>query len=372
MTRSPPRSSASHDGFDAAQLGRELVPDRPHEVRRDPARCGLAAEDDRLILGGGELRRAVLGAGHRGPARGQQLQDLVPALDDRGVLRDDRLGLGAVRLIGDLGRALLLRVADQVVVRGRLGQPGDDRRLGRVDLGDVDPEVAADRRLHAVALVAVVVLVEVGGDDVLLARRPAEVLGHPDRLDDLLELALGGPVRVLDEGRVEQALADQLLGDGRRAAAAATERIQRGRGDRHRVEAGVVPEGLVLDRRGRVEEHLGDLVEGHGLALRIAEAGQLDLAGPVVDDRFLGQRVGGQLGRWLEPLGQRQVEPDRRDRRDRPEAGQEHEGDDRDPADGRRRRAATSAGAGGCSGGRHGRRETPVPVRVRSAGVRPS
>ena len=135
--------------------------------------------------------------------------------------------------------------------------------------------------------------------------------------------------------------------------------FQRGRRDRHRVEAGVVPEGLVLDRGGRVEQDLGDLVEGHGLPLRVAEASQLDLAGAVVDDRFLGQGVGGQLRGWLEALGQRHVEADRRDGRDGPEAGQEHEGDDRDPADGRRRRATTGAGAGSCSWGRHGRREAP-------------
>ena len=81
-----------------------------------------------------------------------------------------------------------------------------------VDLREVDPEVASDRRLHAVALVAVVVLVEVGGDDRLLALLAREVLGHPDRLDDLLELALGGPVRVLDERGVEQALRGPAAG----------------------------------------------------------------------------------------------------------------------------------------------------------------
>ena len=39
---------------------------------------------------------------------------------------------------------------------------------------------------------------------------------------------------------------------------------------------------------------LRDLVEGDDLALGVAEAGQLDLAGPVVDDRLLGQDVVGQ------------------------------------------------------------------------------
>ena len=116
-------------------------------------------------------------------------------------------------------------------------------------------------------------------------------LGQPDRLDDLLELALGRPVRVLDEGRVEQPLADELLGDGRRATTVAAERSERRRDDGDRVEARVVPERLVLDRGGRVEQDLRDLIELDDLALGVAEARQLDLAGPVVDDRLLGQDV---------------------------------------------------------------------------------
>ena len=66
--------------------------------------------------------------------------------------------------------------------------------------------------------------------------------------------------------------------------------LEAGRQDRDRIEAGVVPERLVLDRRRRVEQDRRDLVEGHDLALGLAEAGQLDLAGPVVDDRLFGQR----------------------------------------------------------------------------------
>ena len=67
------------------------------------------------------------------------------------------------------------------------------------------------------------------------------------------------------------------------------QRAQRRRHDGDRVEAGVLPEGLVLDRGRRVEEDLRDLVEGDDLALGVAEAGELDLAGPVVDDRLFGQ-----------------------------------------------------------------------------------
>ena len=68
-------------------------------------------------------------------------------------------------------------------------------------------------------------------------------------------------------------------------------RAQAGRQDRDRIEARVVPEGLVLDRGRGVEQDLGDLVEGHDLALGLAEACQLDLAGPVVHDRLFRQHV---------------------------------------------------------------------------------
>ena len=166
-------------------------------------------------------------------------------------------------------------------------------------------------------------------------------------------------MRVLDQGRVEQALAYELLGDRRGAAAVATERAQRRRDDGDGVEAGVVPEGLVLDRGGRVEQHLGDLVEGHGLALGIPEAGQLDLAGPVVDDRLLGKDVVLQLARIGQVGRERAIDADRGDGRDGAKAGEEREQDDGEPADGRRARAARASRAGGGSGGGHQEGRTP-------------
>ena len=50
---------------------------------------------------------------------------------------------------------------------------------------------------------------------------------------------------------------------------------------------GLDPEVLVLDRGRRVEDLARQLVEGDELALEVAEPRQLDLAGPVVDDRLL-------------------------------------------------------------------------------------
>ena len=128
----------------------------------------------------------------------------------------------------------------------------------------------------------------------LLALLALEVLRDADRLDDLLELALGRPARVLDEVLGEQAGPDELLGDRGRAATVAAQRIEAGGDDADRIEAGVLPEGLVLDRGRRVQEDRRDLLEGHDLALEVAEPGELHLAGPVVDDRLLGDLIGRQ------------------------------------------------------------------------------
>ncbi len=65
---------------------------------------------------------------------------------------------------------------------------------------------------------SVVVLVQVGGDDLALAVLARERLGHPDGLDDLLELPFEGSVGILDESRVEQPGPNELLRDGRRPA----------------------------------------------------------------------------------------------------------------------------------------------------------
>ena len=156
-------------------------------------------------------------------------------------------------------------------------------------------EVALGGRLHAVALVAVEVLVEVGGDDLLLAFLARIGLGQPDRLDDLARLALIGRARER-LGR-EQPRADELLGDRGGAAGPAGQGIEARRDDADRVEPGVDPEVLVLDGRRGVDDLARQLVEGDQLALEVAEAGELDLAGPVVDDRLLLERDVRERGR---------------------------------------------------------------------------
>ena len=317
----------------AAQLRGQLIADAPHEMRRLPALGGLGSEHDRLVAGGEQLFGGVLAVGHRGPAvLGHEGEDLVPAFHDGRIGWNHELALRALALLLAGLEALLDRVAHEVVVRGRLRQRGQDRGLGRRELAEVvDAEVRAGGSLHAVALVAVIDLVQVRGDDVLLARFPRVVLGEADRLDDLLELALGKAARVLEQVVVEEAHPGELLGDGRGAAAAAAQRVEAGREDGDGIEAGVLPERLVLDGRRRVEQDRRDFLELDDLALELAEAGELG-AVAVEDDRFLGELVVLHVRDRIEARGERAVEADRRERADGPDAGEEEEEDESEPA----------------------------------------
>ena len=127
---------------------------------------------------------------------------------------------------------------------------------------------------------------------------PGILLGQAHGLDDLAELALvggalEGPVR-------EEPGADELLGDRRCAARPAGDRVDAGRDDPDGIEAGVLPEPLVLDRGRRVDHLARDLVVGDDLAAERAELGELDLAGPVDDARLLVElevlERGGRVG----------------------------------------------------------------------------
>ena len=118
----------------------------------------------------------VLGAGQRA-ARLHQVEDVVAALDDLGVLRHDELEVRALLAFGDVVQADLVGIAHEVVLGRGLGDRGEDRVLGQGQLVEGLAEVALGRGLHAVALVAVEVLVQVGGDDLLLARLAAGAPG---------------------------------------------------------------------------------------------------------------------------------------------------------------------------------------------------
>ena len=108
-------------------------------------------------------------------------------------------------------------------------------------------------------------------------------------LDDLEDLAQVAVVAV-DHLVGQESRAHELLGDRRGAAlglALAGRVLDGRREDRRRVVALVVPEGPILGRGRGVEDELGHLVERDDAALLALEPGELDLAGPVVDDRRL-------------------------------------------------------------------------------------
>ena len=164
-----------------------------------------------------------------------------------------------------------LGVQERVVLGGRLRQPGDQRRLGQVELRDRLREVGLGGGLDAdrgpTVRGPVGGRVQVLGEDLRLRVLPL-VLLRPGRLADL-------PLdRLLGVGDVE--VADQLLRD-RRAS------LDRGAGlqvlparahDRPVVDPAVLVEVLVLDRHRGVLEHPGDLFGGH----RVPDRVRLDVA----------------------------------------------------------------------------------------------
>ncbi len=98
---------AEHLGQVAAHL--------PHELRCLPGRRDLADQLDGFLLGRFVFGDGVLVAGQRA-ARLHQVEDLVAALDDLRVLRDDELEVGALLAVRHVRvEAVLLGVAHQVV-----------------------------------------------------------------------------------------------------------------------------------------------------------------------------------------------------------------------------------------------------------------
>ena len=183
-------------------------------------------------------------------------------------------------------RVLLLDgVLDEVVGGGRLGNAGEEGVLGEREVLEVLLPVALGGGCDAVAAVAVVVVVEVGLHDRLLAGGARVGLGQADRLDDLARLALVHAVRERALG--QEPGSHELLGDGGAAAVVALDRVDGGCREGDGIEARVLPERLVLDRGRGIHEDRRDLVEGHELPAVRAEAGQQHLAGPVPDGRLL-------------------------------------------------------------------------------------
>ena len=143
-------------------------------------------------------------------------------------------------------------------------------------------EIGARRRFHAIGVFAQIDLVEVDGEDVVLA----EVFLQPVGEDGLLHLAriaaLGG----------EKELLDELLGDGAAALAGMSlaEIVDRRAQDRHGVHAHVPVEGVVLGGEKGHGQETRHVLEADDIAFFMAQRAE-DLAVAGQDGRGLGRIV---------------------------------------------------------------------------------
>ena len=181
-------------------------------------------------------------------------------------------------------------VQEGVVSARQLDDPGDQRRLGEVEVGHVLVEVGLRCRLHPVRAVAQVHGVQVLQQDEVLA----VLVLQPGGVPDLLQLAAGRLFGIADDGQLHV-----LLRDGGSALADAS-LLQVGAcrpDDGLQVEAVVDVEALVLDGDDGVADHLGDLVQGAGAGPVLGGHERDDVASVVGHDH-------GRLGL----LGDRDVE----------------------------------------------------------------
>ena len=118
------------------------------------------------------------------------------------------------------------------------------------------------------------------------------------RIDWMISLIFRSRVGALEDAVGQQTRPDQLLRDRGGAARATAQGVVGGRDDRERVEARVVPERVVLDARGGIDQGAREVVEVDDDPLLLAEARELDLARGVVDDRLLVELDVVQAGPW--------------------------------------------------------------------------
>ena len=234
---------------------------------------------------------------------------------DRLVLRRGSLGFRRVPVVHhrlEDQRPARLRahhVLDRVEFRRSLREAREKRHLAQGQLTQVGhAEVRRGRGLQAIGLVPVVDLVEIHLEDLLLAERARRL----EREDRLLDLAR--------EGRVvpEEARLDELLGDRRPALGDAAARaicLERAH-DSADIDAGVRPEGFVLDRDRRVLHPLRDSVDRDQIAPLVGERVEEMLARAVVDMRGERDRDGREIVR------RRQVGGEIAERRDDTEANE--------------------------------------------------
>ena len=134
VMRRPPCSSSGHVVASGPHR-RSVSSSRTAQTKCGAVQRGVAwlARSTTSSLALRNLGRGVLAARLGSAALGQQVQHGVAPLDDRRPVGDHEVRLRALRVLGHDGLALLDGVAHEVVVRRRLRQAGDDRRLGRRD-----------------------------------------------------------------------------------------------------------------------------------------------------------------------------------------------------------------------------------------------
>ena len=215
-----------------------------------------------------------------------------------------------------LGR---LGLAARIVPGGRLGQAGQERRLGDGELIQRLVEVVERRRRHAVGAEAEIDLVQVQLEDLVLGERPLD----PERQQRLLDLA-----RQRDLAGQEEVLGD-LLGDGRgpdrpAVLAEVPDVGQRGADDAEHVDPRMAVEILVLGGKECLDQALGDRLDRHEDPLLLRVLGHQAAVGGV--DPGDGRRlIVGQLTivGQIAAVAVEQVErPARADQRQHQQAGQ--------------------------------------------------
>ena len=159
---------------------------------------------------------------------------------------------------------------------GRCGMPASIAASATVSSIQLLVEVDLGRGGDAVGLLSVEDLVEVGGDDVLLALLTGERLRQLEGLEDLHGLAhVQALLRVVlrDDLGGQEPRTDELLGDrGRTAAvAAATELLGHRVDGGLEIEARVLPERVVLDGGRDVEDERRDLVVARSTSRRSSQ-----------------------------------------------------------------------------------------------------
>ena len=267
----------------------------------------------------------------------------------RSVVEHERLGDGGVVLllgdvaavehVGEHGVAALegkVGVDRGVVGGGRLRQADEGRGLGEREVGAGLVEVGLGRRLDAVAVAPEEDGVEIHHEYLVFAVHLLELQGD-------VGLAHLARERLLELLVLEHRVADELLGDGRRALAAAGDLHHDGAQDAAQVDALVRVEALVLGVDEPLEHVGGALVDGDGDTVLLVVFGD-DVAVGVEDRGGRRDQVGvgvGVVGQVLEPRPH-EVDAGDHERRDEGE-GQEESAQGDELADARLGRPADLA-----------------------------